>query len=415
LRNGLHSFRDAFPMDFSIPAELNEHLEAVRAWVKAELYPIEGEFLKKGFTAMLPVLEEKRRIVREKGWWLPQMSKEVGGMGLSVLEHGLLSAELGRTPIGHYCFNCQAPDAGNMEILHKYGTPAQKERFLNPVLAGEARSCFAMTEPEHAGSNPVWMSTTAVEDGGDWVINGHKWFTSAADGADFTVCMAVTDPEGDRYARASMILVPLDTPGFSLVRNLPVMGEEGDGWASHAEVRFEDCRVPLENMLGPRAAGFLIAQERLGPGRIHHCMRWLGISERCFDLMCEYAATRELDPGKPLGTRQFVQGWIAESRAEINAARLSVLYAAWAIDQKGAAEARDEISCIKFYVANVLQRVMDRSLQTLGGLGMLDDTPIAWYFRHERAARIYDGPDEVHMASLARRILRRYGIEVKPG
>lgn len=399
-------------MDFAIPAELNEQIEAVRAWVKAELYPLERDFLAKGYNAMLPVLREKQQQVRAKGWWTPQMPRELGGMGLGVLEHGLFSAELGRTPIGHVCFNCQAPDAGNMEILHKYGTPEQQERYLKPLVAGETRSCFAMTEPEHAGSNPVWMSTTAVQDGDAWVINGHKWFTSGADGADFTICMAVTNPEGERYAKASMIIVPLDTPGYSLVRNLPVMGEKGEGWASHGEVRFDNCRVPLGNLLGMPGAGFLIAQERLGPGRIHHCMRWLGIAERCFDLMCEYAAKRDLEPGRPLGTRQFVQGWIAESRAEINAARLSVLYAAWTIDQQGAAAARDEISCIKFYVANVLQKVMDRALQTLGGLGMLDDTPIAWFVRHERAARIYDGPDEVHMASVARRILRRYGIEV---
>jgi alkylation response protein AidB-like acyl-CoA dehydrogenase len=224
--------------------------------------------------------------------------------------------------------------------------------------------------------------------------------------------MAITESGADKYARASMIIVPTDTPGFCLVRNISVMGEAGEGYASHAEIRYENCRVPAGNLLGQEGAGFALAQERLGPGRIHHCMRWIGICERAFDLMCRRAATRELSPGTPLGTRQSVQHWIAESRAEINAARMLVLDAATKIEHAGARAAREEISIIKFYVAGVLQAVLDRAIQVHGALGMTDDLPLAYWYRHERGARIYDGADEVHKATLARQILRRYGVDV---
>jgi alkylation response protein AidB-like acyl-CoA dehydrogenase len=210
-----------------------------------------------------------------------------------------VSQELGQTPFGHFAFNCQAPDAGNIEILLDHGTPEQKEKFLMPLLRGEIRSCFSMTEPEHAGSNPTIMSTTAVREGDSYIIDGHKWFTSSADGAAFAVVMAITNPEASRHARASQILVPLDTRGFTLVRNISVMGEPGDGWGSHAEVRYDEVRVPQSILLGIEGEGFAIAQELLGPGRIHHCMRWLGICERSFELMCRYAVRREVAPGRP--------------------------------------------------------------------------------------------------------------------
>jgi alkylation response protein AidB-like acyl-CoA dehydrogenase len=298
-----------------------------------------------------------------------------------------------------------------MEILIEFGTPEQQDKFLKPLAQGKARSCFSMTEPECAGSNPVWMKTTAVKDGSDYVINGHKWFTSSADGAAFAVVMAVTNPDADPHRRASQILVPLDTPGFKFVRNIPVMGEPGDSWMSHAEVRYENCRVPQSNLLGEEGSGFAIAQARLGPGLIHHCMRWIGICERSFDLMCRRAASRDLAPGDKLGTRQSVQNWIAESRAEIKAARLMVLHAGWKIDREGAKAAREEISVIKFYVARVMMDVIDRALQVHGALGMTDDIILAHFYRHERAARIYDGPDEVHQSVVARRALKKYGME----
>jgi alkylation response protein AidB-like acyl-CoA dehydrogenase len=269
-----------------------------------------------------------------------------------------------------------------------------------------------MTEPEHAGSNPTWLSTTARKDGSDYVIDGHKWFTSSADGAAFAIVMAVTDASAEGHARASQIIVPLDTRGFRIVRNIPVMGEAGEDYASHAEVVYEGVRVPQKNRIGEEGAGFLLAQERLGPGRIHHCMRWIGICNRAMDLMCKRAAKRELSPGKPLGTKQTVQEWIAESKAEVLSSRLMVLHTAHKIDAKGTYEAREEISLIKFHVAGVLQRVLDRAIQVHGAAGLTDETPLASWYRHERAARIYDGPDEVHKSVVAKRILRAYGIEV---
>ena len=397
-------------MDFAPSPTLQPLLEQIERFIRDEVEPLEPRFLAGSFAALLPDLERLRARVKALGLWLPQMPRDVGGLGLTLLEHGQVSEKLGRSPLGHYLFNCQAPDAGNMEILHRHGTPAQHERWLMPLLRGELRSCFSMTEPENPGSNPTLLGTTARKDGDDYVIDGHKWFTSSADGAAFAIVMAVTEPDAAPHLRASQIIVPTDAPGFRLVRNISVMGHAGDDYASHAEVRYEGVRVPQSNRLGGEGAGFLIAQERLGPGRIHHCMRWIGICERAFELMCKRAATREVADGKVLGGKQLVQAWIAESRAEIDAARLMVLRAAWTIDHEGAYAAREQVSLIKFYVAGVMERVLDRAIQTHGALGMTDDTPLAWFFRQERAARIYDGPDEVHKMVVAKRILKSYGV-----
>ena len=398
-------------MDFAPSAATQKLLDEIRAFVDAEVIPLEPLVADRGFDGARPQLAELREKVKRRGWFCPQIPKEHGGMGLDLVDHGLLSEVLGRTPLGHFAFNCQAPDAGNMEILIKFGTPEQQQRFLAPLIEGKIRSCFSMTEPDRAGSNPTWLDTTAVKDGDDYVINGHKWFTSSADGASFAIVMAVTNPEAPRHERASQIIVPLDNPGFRFVRNIPIMGHAGADYDSHAEVRYENCRVPRSHLLGPEGAGFVIAQERLGPGRIHHCMRWIGICERSFDLMCRRAATRELAPERPLGTRQIVQAWIAESRAEINAARLMVLEAAWRIDREGTLAARQEISCIKFFCADVLMKVIDRAIQVHGALGVTSDTPLAAFLRNERGARIYDGPDEVHKMVVARQILKAYGIQ----
>lgn len=394
--------------------ELQEILTRTQQFVQEELLPLEEKTRYQNWNQILPHLEEKRARVKELGLWTPQIPREWGGLGLSLWEFGQLSAILGLSPFGHYCFNCQAPDAGNMEILIEFGTPEQQERFLKPLLAGEIRSCFAMTEPEHAGSNPIYMSTTARREGDEYVINGHKWFTTAADGAAFAIVMAMTAPDDENpYRRASQVIVPLTTPGYRLIRNIPIMGEEGEGWLSHGEVAFEDCRAPADHLLGGEGEGFAIAQTRLGPGRIHHCMRWIGICERAFDMMCRYAVRRELSPGRPLATKQTIQNWIAESRAEINAARLMVLDAAHKIDEAGQYGARTEISLIKFFCANVLQNVLDRAIQTHGALGITDDTLLSFWYRHERGARIYDGADEVHKSSVAKRILKGYGFSKK--
>jgi alkylation response protein AidB-like acyl-CoA dehydrogenase len=393
---------------------LDEVLQAIRAVVRDELGPLEARFLAEPFRALLPEMQRVRGRVKELGLWAPHLPADEGGMGLSLAEFGRVSEELGRSPLGHYAFNCQAPDIGNMELLAAHASPELRERWLHPLVRGDVRSCFAMTEPEHAGSNPVHLSTTARREGGEYVIDGHKWFTSSADGAAFAIVMAVTNPDAPKpHARASQILVPAGTPGFRIVRNIPVMGDVGEDYFSHSEVVFEGCRVPAENRIGAEGAGFLLAQDRLGPGRIHHCMRWIGICERALDLMCRRAADRTLGPGVPLASRQVVQHWIAECRAEIDAARLLTLDTAERIDRGGARAARVQISAIKFYVAGVLQRVLDRAIQVHGALGMTDDVLLAFWYRHERAARIYDGPDEVHKSVVAREVLKGYGVEVE--
>ena len=389
--------------------ELLGLLDRIKEFLRTQVYPLEPDFLRLPFRDLAPTLNATREKVKALGLWAPHLPAEHGGLGLALSEFALVSEELGRTPIGHYLFNCQAPDIGNMEILLAHGTPEQKQQYFAPLARGDVRSCFSMTEPEHPGSNPTWMSTTAVKDGDDYVINGHKWFTSSFEGASFAIVMAITDPESSNpYKRASQIIVPIPTPGFQLVRNISVMGDEGSDYASHAEVRYENCRVPQRNLLGREGEGFAIAQERLGPGRIHHCMRWIGICERAFDLMCSYAARRELSPGVLLASKQNVQEWIAESRAEINAARLLVLKTAHGIDTQGATEVREDISLIKFFVAGILQKVIDRAIQVHGALGLTDATLLSYWYRHERGARIYDGPDEVHKIVVARRILRKY-------
>lgn len=400
-------------MNLYTTERLNNILPKIQDFLHEEVIPLEAELAKQTYEDRIDLLDKKRQLVKELGLWAPHLDPEDGGLGLSLMEFAHVSEILGRSPYGHYLFNCQAPDIGNMEILHAHGSAEQLETFYRPLVKGDIRSCFAMTEPEHAGSNPLWMSTTAAKDGRDYVINGHKWFASSADGAAFAVVMAITNPDAEsRYRQASQILVPTDSPGFIHVRRIPIMGHEGQGYFSHSEIRFENCRVPQENLLGEEGTGFAIAQERLGPGRIHHCMRWIGICERAFEMMCSHAASRALAPDQLLGQRQAVQHWIAESRAEINASRLMVLDAAAKIDHAGQRAARVEISLIKFFVAGVLQRVIDRAIQVHGGLGVTDDTLLAHWYRHERAARIYDGPDEVHKSVVARRILREYGLNV---
>ncbi len=400
-------------MDFSIDAKLQQTLEKIRELVRTEIYPLESDFARRPFRELIPTLNEKRAKVRAMGLWAPSIPKEYGGAGYSFLEFAHISEELGRSPLGYYVFNSQAPDVGNMELLMLFGNADQREQYLLPLVRGEIRSCYAMTEPDYPGSNPVWMGTTAVKDGRDFVINGRKWFSTAADGAAFAVVMAITDPDAPQaHKRASQIIVPTNTPGYRHVCNTPVMGHSGDDWASHGELAFENCRVLQSNLLGPEGEGFQLAQARLGPGRIYHCMRWIGICERALEMMCARAASRQLAPGQPLASRQIIQSLIAESRAEINAARLMVLQAAWKIDREGARKARVEISTIKFFVADVLQKVLDRAIQVHGGLGVTDYTPLALWYREERAARIYDGADEVHKTVVARHLLKPYGVNV---
>ena len=397
-------------MDFFEPGKVTALRGLVREFVEKEVLPLEPKFLNEGFPAVAPALEDVRRRAKSTGLFAAHLPAAWSGAGLPLVEFAHMSEELGRSPLGHYAFNVQAPDVGNMELLHVHGTDAQKERWLRPLAEGRIRSCFTMTEPEFAGSNPVWLGTTATKDGDGWVIRGHKWFASSAEGAALAVCMAVTDPAAAPHRRASLFLVPTDTPGFSILRNISVMGHRGGGWASHAEVSYEGARVPAGSLLGTQGDGFSLAQERLGPGRIHHAMRWIGVMERALEIMCRHAAAREIAPGTPLGTRQLVEAAVAESRADVHAARLVVLHAAWLLEKEGAKAAREEISLVKVVAARALGRVLDRAIQTLGGLGMTDDTPLAFWWAHERAARIYDGPDEVHLSFVGRHTLKRFGL-----
>ena len=394
-------------MDFKYSAQVRLLLPDIRAFIEEEVMPLEGRFLAEGFGSIELQLDDLRDEVKRQGWWLPHLSEKHGGLGLSLLEYGPISEELGRTFMGHYVFNAQAPDAGNMEILLEHGTPEQRATYLKPLLEGRVRSCFAMTEPARAGSNPTIMDTVAVRHGDAFHINGRKWFTTGADGASFAIVMAITDPEAPAYKRASQLIVPLPHPGYKHLRNISVMGEAGEGYSSHAEIAFDNCVVPQENVLGEVGEGFAIAQDRLGPGRIHHCMRWIGVCERVFGLVIEHVRSRELREGSSLGHAQLTRAWLAQTRAEIDAARLMVLRTAWHIDEAGAYHAKQDISTIKFLVAGVLNRVLDGAIQLHGALGVTDDTPIAYWYRHERAARIYDGPDEVHKMSVAKSILKK--------
>lgn len=389
-------------------------LPRYRAFVEEEIIPREKDLLKLPLEQTEEALQPLRQEARQRGLWNPHLDQWHGGPDLTLVEFAMVSEILGTTPFGHYCCNCQAPDIGNMELLQHNASDALKNQYLKPLTYGEIRSCFAMTEPHHAGSNPLHMSTTALLKDDAYVINGHKWFTTAADGAAFAIVMAITETEeSNPYTRASMLVVPTNTPGFEIVRNISIMGEAGGGYFSHSEVRFQECSVPVDHLIGKAGSGFTLAQRRLGPGRIHHCMRWIGICERAFQLMCERASHRELSPGVKLGSRQTIQNWIAESRAQINAARYSVLHAAYKIDRLGAKSAKEEISTIKFFVAEVLQKVLDWAIQTHGALGITDDSLLSFWYRHERGARIYDGPDEVHKSVLARGILKEYGLDIK--
>jgi alkylation response protein AidB-like acyl-CoA dehydrogenase len=398
--------------------DLESFLVALGHFLDEVVLPLESRFLLVGFAAVAEDLERARDEARDRGLFAPQLPVEDGGLGLSLVEVGEVSRILGRSPIGHFALHMQAPDVSNMELLHRFASESQRERFYRPLAAGRIRSCFSMTEPDHAGSNPVIMSTTATKVEGGWRIDGRKWFTSSADGAQFAVVMAVTDANAKPHERATFFIVPTDTPGFRIAQNLPVMGEAHAvgqaGWASHAEVLYEGVFVPDELRLGPIGGGFQMAQERLGPGRIHHAMRWIGITERALDLMVQRAASRELGPGVRLGHKDTIQGWIGRSWAELEAARLFVRECARRVEAEGGRAARLHVSGIKLVVADLMQRVLDRAIQVHGALGMTDLTPLAFWFRHERAARIYDGPDEVHEQLVARELLGLAGMP-KPG
>jgi acyl-CoA dehydrogenase len=387
--------------DFAPTDELVGLRARYRAFMEEHVYPNERG-LSTDDQELIRSLQAK---AKDAGLWAPHVPPEAGGTGKGFLAYAHLNEEIGRSTYAQLVFGCQAPDAGNAEILHMFGTPEQKERWLFPLVAGEIRSFFSMTEPEVSGSDPTTLRTRASRDGDGWVIDGHKWFSSGADGAAFGIVMAVTDPDAPAHGRASQIVVPADTPGVDVVRPVPVMGHAGSGWSTHCEVWYRDVRVPVENVLGEPGDGFRIAQKRLGPGRIHHVMRWLGQMQRAFELMCTYALEREAF-GSRLADKQTIQNWIADSAAGIHACRLMTLDAARKIDEGD--EARVEVSVIKFFAAQVLHDVIDRAIQVHGARGLTDETPLAEMYANARAARIYDGPDEVHRMVVSRRILKEF-------
>ena len=387
--------------DFTITPEVRGMRQKVAAFMDEHIYPNE-QLLADGGDERESLMKELQGKTKKMGMWAPHLPAEAGGMGIGFMPYVYINEILGRSPFAPRAFGAQAPDSGNAEILWQFGTEEQKKRWLKPLVAGDIRSCFSMTEPEVAGSDPTLLQTKAVRDGDEWVINGHKWFTSGAMGASFAILMCVTEPEAQTYRRMSQIIVPTDTPGFEIVRSVPVMGETA---GNHCEIRYEDCRVPVTHTLGNAGDGFMIAQKRLGPGRIHHCMRWLGQMQRALDLMCRRALER-VAFGSTLAKKQTVQTWIADSVAEIQAARLLTLHAAQKVDQGD--EARVEISLIKFWGSRILIDVIDRAIQVHGALGVSGDTPLESMYRQARAGRIYDGPDEVHRMVVARRVLRAY-------
>jgi acyl-CoA dehydrogenase len=396
--------------DFSTDPDYAAKLDWARTFVREEIWPLEtiaGDLSQAALDRIYAPLQER---VREQGLWAAHLDPALGGQGYGQVKLGLLHEVLGTTPYAPNAFGCQAPDSGNSEVLALAGTAEQKERYLEPLLAGDLKSAFSMTEPDTAGSDPTTLKTRAVRDGDDYVINGRKWFSSNASIADFLIVMAVTDPDARPHQRATMFLVEADAPGVHILRDVPTMEHPWEAFGKlggHAEIVYENVRIPATQCLGAEGEGFLIAQQRLYPGRIHHCMRWLGVARRAFDMLCE-RATYRVSGGKVLGEHQSVQNWIADSAAQMQAARLMTLHAAWVMDTQGVAAARTPISLVKFYGAGVLHDVIDRALQAHGSLGYSTDLPLEAMYRHARAARIYDGPDEVHRQSVARQILRGY-------
>ncbi|UTI66934.1 acyl-CoA dehydrogenase family protein [Paraconexibacter antarcticus] len=396
--------------DFSTEPEFEEQLAWMREFVREEIWPLEsiyGELDQAQVDAIYAPLQAR---VKARGLWAAHLEPELGGQGFGQVKLGLMHEILGTSPFAPNAFGCQAPDSGNSEILALVGTEEQKDRYLHPLLNGDLKSAFSMTEPHTAGSDPTLLQTRAVRDGDEYVIDGHKWFSSNASIADFLIVMAVTDPDARAHQRATMFIVPVDTPGVNILRDVSTMEhpqEEFGKLGGHAEIRYENVRIPVENRLGDEGAGFLIAQHRLGPGRIHHCMRWLGVSQRAFDMLCERAQSRYAHGGL-LADKQTVQNWIADSAAQMQAARLMTLHAAWKMDTQGASAARTDIALIKFFGAGVLHDVVDRALQAHGSLGYSTDMPLEAMYRFSRAARLYDGPDEVHRQSVARQLLRGY-------
>jgi acyl-CoA dehydrogenase len=387
-------------IDFTVEPDFEPHLDWMRGFVRDEIEPLETlDLTDEQVRAITRPMKDE---VRARGLWACHLGPELGGRGFGQVRLALMNEIIGRARYAPEVFGCAAPDTGNAEILALYGTPEQKARYLQPLLDGEIRSAFSMTEPG-AGSDPTLITTRAVRGGDGWLLDGHKWFTSNASIAAFLIVMAITDPDVAAHRGASMFLVPTGTPGVNIVREVGAMF----GRHLHAEIRYEGVLLPREALLGPEGEGFVIAQKRLGPGRLHHCMRYLGQMARAFDMLCERAVSRYAH-GSVLSEKQTVQNYIADSWIQLHAARLMVLNAAWATDQRGSSGARTEIAAAKVFVSGALHDVIDRALQVHGALGYSTDMPLEGMYRLARALPIMDGPDEVHRVTIARQALKGY-------
>jgi acyl-CoA dehydrogenase len=401
--------------DFSTEPEFQGKLAWARRLVDEQIIPL--EVLELDHDALVELVKPMQNQVKEEGLWAAHLTPEYGGQGLGQVKLALLHEVLGRCTFAPLVFGNNAPDSGNSELLALADiTAEQRTKWLDPLLDGSIRSAFSMTEPDVAGSDPTMIQTRAMRDGDDWIINGRKWFTSNASIADFLIVMAVTNPDASPYRGASMFIVPVDTPGVEIVRDVGTM-EHPDTvfgrYGNHGEVVYTNVRVPMSHLIGDEGDGFTLAQKRLGPGRIHHAMRWLGQAQRAFEMLCERAVSRSAH-GSVLAEKQTVQNWIADSAAEITQARLLTLYAAWKMDHEGASAARPEIAMVKYSGAKVLHDVIDRAIQVHGALGFSTDMPLERMYRRARAARILDGPDEVHRMTVARSVLRDYAPRLVP-
>lgn len=400
-------------MDFELSPKAKELQDKLRNFMDEYVYPAEDVYTEQMTKAgdphfHPPILEDLKARAKTLGLWnlfLPHKTEWTEG--LSNLDYAPLAEITGMSHLAPEALNCSAPDTGNMEILTMFGTDEQKERWLRPLLMGEIRSCFSMTEPAVASSDASNIECLISRDGDYYVINGRKWWSSGA-GSPFckvAIVMGKTDPDASPYLQQSMILVPLDTPGVKVLRDLKVFGYSSR--EGHGEIEYDNVRVPASNLLGTQGSGFAIAQSRLGPGRIHHCMRSIGAAEKALELMCK-RVTKRVAFNKTLAEQGVVQTWIADSRIEIDQARLLTFYAAWLMDTVGNKGARTEIAAIKVVAPNVALRVIDRAIQAFGGAGVSEDTPLAQMYAGQRTLRLADGPDEVHRMTIARREIRKY-------
>ncbi|MBX6391085.1 MAG: acyl-CoA dehydrogenase family protein [Frankia sp.] len=396
--------------DFETDPEFQKELDWMRSFIDNEIIPLEPILAELPHEEWLVVRDHLRQQVKDRGLWGAFLDPKLGGQGFGQLRLALMSEIIGRSMVSMTIFGVQAPDSGNMELLAHGATEEQKERWLWPNLRGEITSAFALTEPFTAGADPTVIRTTAVRDGDHWVINGHKWFITNASSADITLVFAETDPENRPYRHASIFVVPAGMPGMEVVRDVGTMGHpvpEFGRPGNHSEVVFTDCRVPADHLIGKPGDGFVLAQQRLGGGRIHHAMRWLGQAQRAFDIMCERAVSRR-SHGRLLGQHQMVQDLIAQSHMEIQSARLVTFQTAWKMDRFGASAVRADLGMVKALVSRTVLSVLDRAIQVCGALGYSTDLPIEGWYRMTRFGSIGDGPDEVHRSVLARTILRNY-------